>query len=431
MQRQYITQLEEWRNTKNRKPLILNGARQVGKTHLLKTFGELFFKHTAYINFESAPTLTAILEQGFDMPTILMAIQIESGVPIILNSTLIIFDEIQLAPRAITALKYFNENAPEYHIISAGSLLGVAMANSSSFPVGKVSFLDVYPFSFLEFVLAIGETSLHEILVANNWLLINGFKNKLQNILRLYYYIGGMPEAIKQYLATQSLEEVRQIQLNILRTYELDFSKHAPTSIIPRIRMLWNTIPAQLSKENKKFLYKAVKEGARAKDYELALHWLIDAGLVHKVSNITNVAIPIKAYENTEAFKLYILDVGLLGAMANISASNLLEPNNNIGIFKGAITEQYVLQQLIKNNKLYYWAPSNMQAEVDFILEKNNTIWPLEVKAEENLQAKSLSVYYKKHLPPFAIRTSMSNYRKDEWLVNIPLVAIEGIIKTL
>jgi uncharacterized protein len=431
MQRQYIAQLEEWRNKKSRKPLIINGARQVGKTHLLKTFGAHFFEHTAYINFESAPTVNAILEQGFDMPTILMAIQIESGVPVIAGSTLIIFDEIQLAPRAITALKYFNEIASEYHIVSAGSLLGVAMAKSSSFPVGKVAFLDVYPFSFLEFVLALGETALHEILVANNWPLINSFKNKLQNILRLYYYIGGMPEAIKQYLATNSLEEVRQVQLNILRTYELDFSKHAPSNIVPRIRMLWNTIPAQLSKENKKFLYKVVKEGARAKDYELALHWLIDAGLVHKVCNIATVAMPLKAYENTEAFKLYLLDVGLLGAMANISASAIIDANNNIGIFKGAITEQYVLQQLIKNTKLYYWAPSNMQAEVDFVFEKNNSVWPLEVKAEENLQAKSLSVYYKKYLPPYAIRTSMSNYRKDEWLVNVPLVAIESIIKTL
>jgi uncharacterized protein len=431
MQRDYLAKLLIWKDKKGRKPLIINGARQVGKTWLMKEFGRQNFEQTAYINFEVSINMIAVLQQGYDIPTILNAIEIETNIKPIAGKTLIIFDEIQLAPQAITSLKYFYENAKQYHVVAAGSLLGVALAQKSSFPVGKVEFMDVFPFSFLEFINAINEIELHKILIESNWILINAFKNKLQNILRLYYYIGGMPEVIANYIQEQSLEKVREIQQNILRTYEIDFSKHAPTNIVPRIRMLWQNIPVQLGKENKKFLYKAVKEGARARDYELALHWLIDAGMVHKVCNVNAIQVPLKAYENTEAFKLYILDVGLMGAMVNLDAQAILQQNQNLLNFKGALTEQYVLQQLIIQTKLYYWAPSNVQAEVDFIFEKGSLIWPLEVKAEENLQAKSLSVYFKKFAPKYAIRTSMSNYRKNEWLVNIPLLNIGNLIKML
>jgi uncharacterized protein len=420
-----------WRNKKSRKPIIINGARQVGKTWLLKEFGRLHFKNVAYINFESSPTISAVLEQGFNIESILIAIQIETGIQPIAGETLIIFDEIQLAPKAITCLKYFYENAKSYHIACAGSLLGVAMANASSFPVGKVEFLDLYPIRFPEFVNILNEKELFKILQENNWEMINVFKNKLQELLRLYYYIGGMPEAVASYLETQSLSEVRQIQNNVLRTYELDFSKHAPINIVPRIRMLWQNIPAQLAKENKKFLYKAVKEGSRAKDYELALHWLIDAGLVHKVCNISTATLPLKVYENTDSFKLFLLDVGLLGAMVNVDADLLLQHNFTLVQYKGALTEQYVMQQLLPETKLYYWSASTTQAEVDFVIEANKNVWPLEVKAEENLKAKSLAVYYKKFNPAFAIRISMSNYRKDEWMVNVPLVGISGLMKMI
>lgn len=427
MKRDQLQKLIQWKNKKDRKPLIINGARQVGKTWLLKEFGKSQYDQCAYINFETSKNLSQVLEQGYDIKSILTAIQIETGIKPESKKTLLIFDEIQLNPRAITALKYFYENANEYHITCAGSLLGIAINNSSSFPVGKVEFLDMYPLSFSEFLDALGHIDLRLILENNDWNLINAFRLKLQELLKTYYLIGGMPEAVADYCTNQSLEKVRDIQKNILRTYELDFSKHAPPNIVPRIRMLWNSIPSQLAKENKKFIYKAVKEGSRAKDYELALHWLIDAGLVHKICNISTAKIPLKAYEEMETFKLYLLDVGLLGTMVNLDLRNI----DNQGLFvefKGAIAEQYVLQQLVMRTNIYYWSQSNLRSEIDFVFEYKNEIWPLEVKSAENLQAKSLKVYYEKFKPKYAIRTSLANYRNDGWLVNIPLVNIGNIL---
>jgi uncharacterized protein len=431
MQRNYLAQLQQWKEAKKRKPLLLNGARQVGKTWLLKWFGQTAYQNCAYINFETVNALPQVLEGGYNIESILTAIQIETGIQVLPKNTLIIFDEIQLCSKAITALKYFYENAPEYHVVGAGTLLGVSLANSSAFPVGKITFLDVYPMSFLEFLLALKETELHQLLLSQNWKLIQAFSETLTSLLRQYYFVGGMPEAVADYVENRSFKQVRTIQQNILRTYELDFAKHAPPAIVPRIRMMWNGVTAQLAKENKKFIYSAIQTGARAKDYELALHWLIEAGLVHKVCNISQATMPLKAYEDFNHFKLYLLDVGLLCAMANIDEQIILQHNLQLTHFKGAITEQFVLQQLIQNNKMYYWSASNGQAEIDFVLEKNGHVIPIEVKAETNLQAKSMKVYQQKFAPTLAIKTSMVPFSVNNDLHNIPLFAINVFVDGL
>ncbi|GEP97436.1 ATP-binding protein [Chitinophaga cymbidii] len=431
MKRDNIAHLLKWKKSKNRKPLIIRGARQVGKTWLMREFGRKEYQQYAYLNFESSAVLKSLFAGDFDITRILTGIQIETGVNVDPENTLIIFDEIQEAPNALTALKYFQENAPEYHIISAGSLLGVALNSHVSFPVGKVAFLDLYPFSFTEFLEALNEKPLVDLLKSHDWQLVTSFKSKYIELLKLYYYIGGMPEVISTFVQNRDFGEVRAIQQRILIAYEQDFSKHAPHDIVPRIRMLWNSIPAQLSKENRKFIYGAIRQGARAKDYELALSWLIDCGLVHKVNNIKKPAIPLKAYEDFGAFKLFMLDVGLLAAMAELDVRTLLEGNIVFEEFKGALTEQYVLQQLVTQNEgvVYYWSPENARSEIDFLLQIAGRIVPVEVKAEENLQAKSLKVFCQKYQPELAIRTSMSDFRREEWMTNLPLYAIHEIYR--
>lgn len=429
MRRDALSYLEQWKSKNSRKPLIIRGARQVGKTWLMKAFGSKHYKETAYINLESNRLLGNLFSQDFDIKRIILGLQIETGIAIEPASTLIIIDEIQEIPEAITALKYFQESAPQYHIICAGSLLGVALNRHSSFPVGKVDFMDLYPLTYLEFLDALGEESLKNLLLQADWQMISTFAQKFKELLRLYYYVGGMPEAVLTFQEHRDLAAVRTIQKNILRAYEQDFSKHAPTEIIPRIRMLWNSIPAQLAKENKKFIYGIIRQGARAKDYELALAWLGDSGLIKQVHNVTAPALPLKAYEDFNAFKIFIVDVGLLAAMTDLSAKILLDGNQIFKEFKGALTEQYVLQQLIVYPEInsYYWSPSNGRAELDFLVQIATQVIPIEVKAEENLQAKSLRIYYEKYQPEIAIRTSMSNYRAEKWMINLPLYAIHHI----
>lgn len=426
MERYLIDALIDWKNSSQRKPLIIQGARQVGKTWLMKEFGEKNFQQTAYINFESSHSLKSLFEQDFDIQRIINALQIESGVQISPGNTLIIFDEIQEALGAITSLKYFQENAPEYHLLAAGSLLGIALHQHLSFPVGKVEFLSLYPLTFKEFLQAKKQFDLLELLDNKDWPSIKLFNSKFKESLKQYYFVGGMPEAVSTFIQSNDLMKVRNIQRQILNAYEMDFSKHAPTAIVPRIRLLWNSIPAQLAKENKKFVYKAVKSGSRAKDYELALAWLVDSGLATRISRASKPSMPLKAYEDFGAFKLFLVDIGLLGAMSGLDARTLLEGNKIFTEFKGAMAEQFVLQQLHGGVDLsiYYWSAEKSKAEIDFLIQSEGQIIPIEVKAEENLQAKSLKSFNQKFSPTMSIRTSMSDYRKDEWLTNLPLYAI-------
>ena len=420
-----------WKNKQQRKPLIIRGARQVGKTWLMKEFGKNEYDQTAYINFESSKLLKAWFVDNFDIQRIITALQIETGVQINAENTLIIFDEIQEAEGAVTSLKYFCENAPQYHIIAAGSLLGVALQKHTSFPVGKVEFLDLHPINFTEFLMALEKQPLLDLLKSQDWLLIKSFKDKYIHLLRQYYYIGGMPEAVLSFKTYNDYKEVRVIQKRILSAYMQDFSKHAPIKIIPRIRMLWNSIPAQLAKENKKFMYGVIKLGSRAKDYELAMSWLIDCGLVHKVCRASKPGIPLKAYEDVAAFKLFIVDIGLMGAMGDIDVRTLIQGNVIFEEFKGALTEQYVLQQLftMPDIAIYYWSAERSTAEVDFLIQYAGEVIPIEVKAEENLKAKSLKTFCQKYSPKTAVRTSMSDFRKQDWLINLPLYAISELVE--
>jgi hypothetical protein len=427
MERFALTALSKWKKSKSRKPLIIQGARQVGKTWLMKEFGKREYEQVAYINFESSDALKSIFKEDFDVNRLITAFQIETGTRIRPENTLIILDEIQEAERGITSLKYFCENAPEYHIMAAGSLLGITIHQKTSFPVGKVDFLTLYPMSFNEFLLALGQEQLYELLESNDWPMITNFKAKLIGHLRHYYFIGGMPEAVGSFISENDFDRVRTIQKNILSAYEHDFSKHAPAEIVPRIKMLWQSIPSQLSKENKKFIYGAVKQGGRAKEFELALAWLTDCGLVHKIERISKAALPLVAYQDTSAFKLYILDVGLLSAMGGLTKQTILLGNSIFSEFKGSLAEQFVLQHLkIRQNvQIYYWSSDTARAELDFVIQNNDRIIPIEVKAEENLKAKSLKSFYEKFSPTLSVRISMSDYRKESWLVNVPLYAID------
>ena len=423
MERYAMDDLVIWKNRKNRKPLILRGARQVGKTWLMKEFGKRHFKYTAYVNFDNNKRMEDIFNDDYSIDRILMAINIETGVKIIPEETLIIFDEIQENPKAIASLKYFYEKAPEYAIIAAGSLLGVAIHEGVSFPVGKVDTLELNPLSFREFLFAVGEEGLVLLIDEMNISLIEAFRDKYVDWIKKYYYIGGMPEVVTNFVAEKDFAEVRRLQKKIIEMYESDFSKHTSKNELPRIRMVWNSIPMQLAKENKKFFFGQIREGARAKDFEIAIEWLLDCGLIKKVYKVNKPAMPLKAYTEFSSFKLFMLDVGLLAAMSDLDAKTILEGNDIFIEFKGALTEQYVLQQLISDTEYipYYFAEKKSEGEIDFIIQKNSTIVPIEVKAEENLRAKSLKVFCDKYHPELAIRTSMSNYREQDWLTNIPL----------
>lgn len=433
MYREKIEELKKWKEAKNRKPLIVRGARQVGKTWLMQEFGKKFYEKYAYINFDDNIRMEKLFEGDFELEKIIQGLKIESGINIEPENTLIIFDEIQENPKAMKALKYFYENANEYHIISAGSLLGVALHEGTSFPVGKVDFIDLTPLSFFEFLQAIDTPDLVKLLKSNDFDMISIFSTTFKEYLKLYYYIGGMPEAVSSYSENKNLKEVRKIQKRLLEAYEQDFSKHAPTNIVPRIRQLWNNIPTQLAKENKKFIYGLVREGARAREYEIALSWLIDCGLIYQVNMVNNSKIPLSAYQNFNAFKLYLLDVGLLSAMAGIDDKTILEGNEIFEEFKGSLTEQYVLCQLKQCTELdvFYWSSDTGTAEIDFITQIGRKNVPIEVKASENLQAKSLKVFVQKYDTKVNVRTSMADYKKEDWLVNIPLYSIGNIEEIL
>jgi predicted AAA+ superfamily ATPase len=425
MHRELLKSLIQWKNKVDRKPLIIRGARQVGKTWLLKEFGRTYYKNVAYVNFETAKSLYSIFDSGFEVDKLIMALKIETGIEIAAGETLIILDEIQECEAALTSLKYFQENANKFHIVAAGSLLGVAMHTHRSFPVGKVDFLDLHPLNFLEFLLAMNEQPLLDLLQKKNWDLITGFKAKYIDLLKQYYYVGGMPEAVLTFINQKDFKKVREKQLNILAAYEQDFSKHAPNDIVPRIRLVWQSLPSQLAKENKKFVYGNLKKGARAREFELAIDWLKDAGIVHKVSRCNKPAIPLIAYAELSDFKLYLLDIGLLAAMGNLDIQTFIVEQSLFEEFKGALAEQYVLQQFksVEQLPIYYWTAEKATAEVDFLIQYQNRIIPIEVKASENLKAKSLKSYHQKFNPEISIRTSLSDYRKEEWLINLPLYA--------
>ncbi len=429
MYREVEKHLLIWKNSVNRKPLILRGARQVGKTWIMKEFGKKYYKSCAYVSLDENERMEEVFREAFDIQRILLSLEIEVGFKIKAEETLIILDEIQEIPRALKSLKYFQENAPQYHIIAAGSLLGIALHEGTSFPVGKVDFCDLYPFTFREFLMACGEQMLVEIMDERQFDVMKAFKSKYIDYLKYYYYVGGMPEAVLQFVTDHDLKMVRAVQNKLLLAYENDLSKHAPNEIVTRIRLLWNSIPAQLAKENKKFIYGLVREGARAREYEVAITWLLDIGLIYKVNRVKKPDFPLCAYQDFSAFKLFVLDVGLLGAMSRLSAKVILEGSRLFEEFKGALTEQYVLQQLVVNpeNDIFYWSSESGTAELDFLVQNDDRIIPIEVKAEENLQAKSLKIFTEKYKNENAVRTSMSDYRKEEWLTNLPLYAVGNL----
>ncbi|MDZ4667546.1 MAG: DUF4143 domain-containing protein [bacterium] len=427
MKREAYQKLVEWKSKSNRKPLILQGARQVGKTWLTKEFGKNEFEQIAYFNFESNLTIHGAFQNGFNPIKIIEVLGIAIGRKIDLANTLVVFDEIQACPNALTSLKYFQENAPEIAIIAAGSLLGVAIHQGISFPVGKVDFLQLNPLSFSEFLSALGQDLLLKPLMETDDGVMAIFKETYTNLLRQYYYVGGMPEAVADFVKNRDYQNVRIIQNNILLAYENDFSKHAPITQLRRIRLVWQSIVSQLAKENTKFVYNVLKPGARAKEFELAIDWLKDAGLIHKVNRINKPGIPLSAYVDLADFKLYLFDIGLLAAMGNIDPTILLKGNDFFEEFKGAITEQFVLQQIIyKGYQPYYWSTQESMAEVDFVIQKNQDIIPIEVKASENLKSRSLRIYFDKFNPTTCIRTSLSNYKKQDWMQNIPLYALHS-----
>lgn len=429
MKRNAIKELYEWKENNGRKPLVILGARQVGKTWLMKEFGKEAYKKCAYVNFEDNDDLRGMFEHDFDIQRIIANLQWATDVTID-EDTLVILDEIQEAPRGITVLKYFQEKAPQYHVIAAGSLLGIAMHKNDSFPVGKVDFMHLYPLSFYEFLNAIGEKKMVDLLQAKDWTMLTMVRAKFEERLRQYYFVGGMPAAVLAFVNDGDLNKVRTIQKSIIEAYERDFSKHAPAIEVPRIRMVWHSIPSQLSKENRKFIYGMIKEGARAKDFELAIEWLKDAGLIYKVNRCKKAQLPLAAYEDFSAFKMFLSDIGLMGAMSNIPVQSLLNGNMLFSDFKGALTEQFVLQQMKTNQSLsiYYWAADNSRGEIDFLVQQEEKVIPIEVKAEENLQAKSLRMFVERNPGLKGCRFSMSPYREQDWLVNYPLYSVLTIL---
>lgn len=428
MERKAYNELLEWKNNPHRKPLILNGARQVGKTWLLKYFGDREYKNVAYINCDKEIRMQTIFDEGYDIPRIIRNISAMTNVDILPHDTLIILDEIQAIPKGLPSLKYFCEDAPEYDVAVAGSLLGIQLHRGESFPVGKVDMLQLYPMTFGEFLLAKGENIKKEVLDRCEYDVLNSLSASYIELLRQYYFTGGMPAAVSAFVEGRPLSEVRQIQNDILGNYARDFSKHAPGNEVPRINIVWNSIPSQLGKENRKFVYGMLKKGARAKDFELAIQWLVDCGLAYRVPRVSKVAMPLKFYEDFSAFKLYMLDVGLFGAMVNAPADKILIGSDIFEEYKGTFTELYVLQQMItlRNLNIYYYTTDDSRTEIDFVIQHDGKVTPIEVKAEENLRAKSLRQVVMNNPSLHGVRFSMSNYRSEDWLDNIPLYAVES-----
>ncbi|GHT44653.1 ATPase [Bacteroidia bacterium] len=434
MYRIRIKNLINWKLSSNRKPLVFLGARQVGKTWLIQEFGKTEYRQMVYINFERATALRELFLPDLDVKRLITNFELYSDLKITPEDTLIVLDEIQTAPRGITSLKYFYEDAPEYQIIAAGSLLGINLHENESFPVGKVDFLELCPMSFYEFLLAMNENGLARILDEKLWTALPSFTEKFKEYLRYYFYVGGMPEVVAHFAEHRDWKMARQLQNKIIRTYRSDFSKHAPKEMLPRINLLWDSVPSQLAKENKKFIYGVIKEGARAKDFELAIQWLVDSGLLHKIYSVSKPALPLVAYQELSAFKLYHNDIGLLGAMSRLNAKTLINGNDVFTEFKGALTEQFVFQQLRLNEDLmpYYFPFEKSKYEIDFVIQnENDDIIPIEVKAGENLQAKSFKLFCEKYKPQTAIRTSLSDFRQEAWMTNVPLYIIGNYLSEL
>ncbi len=420
MKRLVYDRLLEWKNKAGRKPLILNGARQVGKTWILKKFGAHEYSNVAYINCDEVEEMKTLF-YDFDTERLIRSISVLSGEAIRPEETLIILDEIQVVPLGLTSLKYFYENASKYHIIVAGSLLGIGLHEGTGFPVGKVDEINLYPLSFKEFLMAFGKDVLISGMEGHRWSELSSLGATFTEMLRQYYYVGGMPEVVKAYVERQDVFEVRNIQKQILADYRRDFSKHIPSEILPKVNMVWDSIPAQLAKENKKFIYSAIRKGGRAKEFENAIQWLIDAGLSYKVLRVSKVEKPLKFYEDFDAFKLFIVDLGLLGALVDVDARDVLINNKAFNEYKGAFTEQFILQELKSlDYKVYYHSRERSNLEVDFVIQKYN-VYPLEVKAEENLKSKSLKTIYDSNNELKPVRFSMAGYREQDWMVNVPL----------
>lgn len=426
MERTTIQQLKEWKSKSDRKPLLVHGARQVGKTWLLREFAKREYRKEAYIVCRKNELARQLFSQDFNIDRILRGLRALSGVDITPHDTLIILDEVQDIPEALESLKYFKEEAPEYHIAVAGSLLGISLHQDVSYPVGKVNVINLYPMNFEEFLLAKGENEACKLLQSRDYDTLNLLHEKYTDLLRQYYYVGGMPEAVKKYVETGALQEVRDIQEEILQGYDLDFSKHAPKEQVPRIRMVWSSIPSQLFKENKKFIYGALRKGARAHDFEMAIQWLIDAGLIYKVSRCTKPELPLSIYEDLSAFKLYMLDIGLMGALVKTDPANILIKNDIFKEYKGGMTEQYVLQQMKSKDiaPVYYHKTDDSRLEIDFLIQRKGEMIPIEVKAEGNVRSNALSQFLS-HRPDLqAERYSMLPYKRQGNLTNIPLYAV-------
>ena len=426
MERFLMDKLVDWKNSPRRKPLILNGARQVGKTWLLKAFGQAHFANVAYMNFDNDETAKALFEHDLDVDRIIANLALHTSVEIVPKNTLIIFDEIQEAPKALTALKYFCENAPEFAVVAAGSLLGLAVHEGSGYPVGKVDTLDLHPMSFREFLDATGNKVLREMLDSADFASISAFKRNATDLLKTYYVVGGMPEAVNAYVQGANFEEARGVQDAIVEGYKRDFAKHAPARLFPKMLETWESIPSHLSQENKKFVFGHIRRGARAKDYEEVLAWFSNAGLICKAPRVPKPALPLSAYNDNKCFKVFLLDVGLLGAMSGLDPSAIVNGNTVFTEFKGALTEQYVCQQLVSDIQArpFYWSAENSTGEVDFLIQHATQICAIEVKAEENLRSKSLRAFKEKNSQVKAIRFSLSDYRQQDWMTNIPLYAM-------
>ena len=429
MERFIMQDLIAWKNREDRKPLILLGARQVGKTYILKEFGQREFENVAYINCDNNAMVKDLFATDYNIERILLTIGAITGVNIQAGKTLIIMDEIQELHRGLASLKYFCEEAREYHVAVAGSLLGLTLHQGESYPVGKVNTLEMFPMTYEEFLLARGFKQRVDLLQSGMWDVVNSLRTLYIQHLREYYLVGGMPEAVKKFIDTNDANAVREVQKEILHAYEKDISKHAPDEQVVRINHVWNSIPSQLAKENKKFIYGVVKQGARAKDYELAIQWLIDAGLIYKISRVKTIGMPLKIHEDISAFKLYLLDCGLLGAMSNTPPALLLLPNNdNSG--KGDFTENFICCQLesLRNIPIYYYSKENSQLEIDFVIQIDTNIIPFQVTAEANLQPKSLQVILANHPRRYGLRFSMSDYREQENITNVPLYGARGYL---
>lgn len=424
MKRDIYNQLLNWKNKSQRKPLILNGARQVGKTYILKQFGQNEYKKFAFFSLDRDQKVIEVFEKGGNVPDILLALSAISEVDITPCDTLVVLDEIQNCPKALEALKYICEDAPDVHVIVAGSLLGLSLHHGVSYPVGKVEELRLYPMTFIEFLNAMGKSRLADIITTKNWDVMTLIEAEYISLLRQYYYVGGMPAAVLAHVEHRGLKEIREIQQQIITDYRRDFSKHAPEREVPRINMVWDSIPAQLAKENKKFVYGAVKKNARAADFEMAIQWLIDAGLAYKMPRVNSAKMPLKFYEDANAFKLFMLDVGLMGAMAETSAQSMLVGNDIFSEYKGAFTELYVYTQLkTLSLSLYYHSVDNSTIEIDFLTQWRDKVVPIEVKAEVNVKSKSLHTFINANPELKGIRYSMLPYKEQEWMTNIPLYA--------